>query len=383
VISIPIPIPMTCRNVAGTRNFKIYIMNSYQSVRKHLETNGPIEASAPVRVDLGGTLDISTLHYPMRHLNPLTFNAAVGLRTRIRLQPFTDGRVKVSSRGFTAADFEGGLAPFDHPLGLMFAVAGYFGLTGVHIDIQSASPPRSALGGSSSAAVALAAACAELLLATGQSAGLNRRQAAGLAHHVEAGVAGVPCGLQDQLAAAFGGVHAWHWRGGPDGTQYEREVLLVDDGIDWFEKRVLLAYCGQPHESRNINSRWLAQFLEARTRSDWAEIVDCTRCFVDAMKKGDAAGAALWMNREAAVRRRMTPDVLDDLGTRLCAAAEEAGCGARFTGAGGGGCIWAFGRQADIEKLKPRWAAQTESIATAAPLAFTVDTEGIRVNSKP
>jgi len=353
----------------------------YKSVRKYLEDNGPIEASAPVRVDLGGTLDISTLHYPLRHLNPLTFNAAVGLRTRIRLQPFADGRVKVSSRGFAEADFEADSVPFDHPLGLMFAVAGYFALTGVHIDIQSTSPPRSALGGSSSAAVALVAACADLLLATGQPAGLNRRQAAGLAHHVEAGVAGVPCGLQDQLAAAFGGIHAWHWQAGPGGTEYKREALLVDDGIDWFEKRALLAYCGQPHESRNINSRWITQFLEARTRSAWAEIVNCTVGFVDAMKKSDAAGAAIWMNREAAIRSQMTPDVLDDLGTRLCAAARESGCGARFTGAGGGGCVWAFGRQADIEKLKPVWAAAVATVASAALLDFTVDSQGMRVNS--
>ena len=353
----------------------------YQSVRKYLEDSGPIEASAPVRVDLGGTLDISTLHYPLRHLSPLTFNAAVGLRTRVRLQPYTDGRVKVSSRGFADAEVEVGKAPFDHPLGLMFAVAGYFGLTGVHIDIKSASPPRSALGGSSSAAVALVAACADLLAVTGQPIELNHRQAAGLAHHVEAGVAGVPCGLQDQLAAAYGGIHAWHWQAGPHGTQYEREALLADDGIDWFEKRVLLAYCGQPHESRNINSRWITQFLQARTRSDWAAIVDCTRGFVDAMKSGDAAGAAAWMNREADIRLKMTPDVLDDMGTRLCAAARQAGCGARFTGAGGGGCVWAFGRQGDIESLKPEWAAASETIASAVLLDFTVDTQGMRINS--
>ena len=334
-----------------------------------------------MRVDLGGTLDISTLHYPLRHLNPMTFNAAVSLRTRVRLQPYVDGRVKVSSRGFADAEVEVENVPFEHPLGLMFAVAAYFGLTGVHIDIQSSSPPRSALGGSSSAAVALVAAYAKLLQATGQRAGLNRWQAAGLAHHVEAGVAGVPCGLQDQLAAAYGGIHAWHWQGGPEGTRYKREALLVDDGIAWFEKRVLLAYCGQPHESRNINSRWIAQFLQARTRSDWAAIVDCTRGFVDAMKNGDAAGGAAWMNREADIRLKMTPDVLDDLGTRLCTAAREAGCGARFTGAGGGGCVWAFGRQADIENLKPEWTAATETIASAALLDFIVDTQGTRVHS--
>jgi D-glycero-alpha-D-manno-heptose-7-phosphate kinase len=355
-------------------------MVMYQSVRKYLEESGPVEASAPVRVDLGGTLDISTLHYPLRHLSPLTFNAAVGLRTAIRLRPYTDGRVKVSSRGFAEADFEPDKAPFNHPLGLMFAVAGYFGLTGIHIDIRSTSPPKSALGGSSSAAVALVAAYAELLRGVTGSTGLGRKQAATLAHHIEAGVAGVPCGLQDQLAAAYGGIHAWHWQCGPDGTGFGREALLEGDDITWFEKRALLAYCGNPHESRDINGRWIAQFLQARTRAAWAEIVDCTGGFVNAMKKGDAARAVDWMNREAAIRLQMTPDVLDNLGSRLCADALAADCGARFTGAGGGGCVWAFGRRADIKKLKPIWASHTESVDSAALLDFTVDTQGMVVN---
>ncbi len=355
-------------------------MVMHQSVRKYLEENGPVEASAPVRVDLGGTLDISTLHYPLRHRGPMTFNAAVELRTGIRLRPYADGRVKVSSRGFADAEFEPEKAPFNHPLGLMFAVAGYFGVTGVHIDIQSTSPPRSALGGSSSAAVALVAAYAELLRGATGAAVFRRKQAATLAHHIEAGVAGVPCGLQDQLAAAYGGIHAWHWQCGPDGSRFEREILLADDGIAWFEKRALLAYCGNPHESRDINSRWIAQFLEARTRPAWAEIVDCTGGFIDAIKKGDPAGAADWMNRETAIRVQMTTDVLDSLGQRLCAKAVATDCGARFTGAGGGGCIWAFGRRADIKMLKPVWASMTASVKSAALLDFTVDTKGLVVN---
>lgn len=354
----------------------------YRSVRKYLEKNGPVEASAPVRVDLGGTLDISTLHYPLRHLGPLTFNAAVGLRTGVQLRPFTDGRVKVSSAGFADADFEPDKAPFNQPLGLMFAVAGYFGLTGIHIVIQSTSPPRSALGGSSSAAVALVAAYADLLSRVTESGRLDRRQAAMLAHHIEAGVAGVPCGLQDQLAAAYGGIHAWRWQGGADGTQFSREVVLAGEkSIAWFEERALLAYCGNPHESRDINGRWIAQFLQARTRSVWAEIVDCTEGFIDAMKQSDAARAAEWMNREAALRLQMTPDVLDSTGGCLCAQAAKAGCGARFTGAGGGGCVWAIGRRADIRKLRSVWDAQTASVASAALLDLNVDTQGMVVNT--
>ncbi len=354
----------------------------YRSVRRYLEENGPVEASAPVRIDLGGTLDISTLHYPLRHLKPQTFNAAVGLRTGIRLMPYTDGQVKVSSRGFVDAAFEPDKAPFNHPLGLMFAVAGYFGLTGIQIDIESASPPKSALGGSSSAAVALVVAYADLLRGEKGDAVFSREQAAMLAHFIEAGVAGVPCGLQDQLAAAYGGIHAWHWHCGPNGTGFGRESLLDDDGLVWFEERTLLAYCGIPHESRDVNGRWIAQFLSARTRLEWAEIVDCTGGFIDAMKKGNSTRAVEWMNRETGIRLKMTPDVLDSLGSRLFEDAIAANCGARFTGAGGGGCVWAFGRCADIKNLKGIWASRTKSIDTATLLDLTIDTQGVVVNNK-
>ena len=37
----------------------------------------PIEASAPCRIDMGGTLDISTFYLPLRHLYPCTLNIAI------------------------------------------------------------------------------------------------------------------------------------------------------------------------------------------------------------------------------------------------------------------------------------------------------------------
>jgi D-glycero-alpha-D-manno-heptose-7-phosphate kinase len=126
-----------------------------KQLRKILESE-PIEASAPCRIDMGGTLDISTFSYPLRHLAPCTFNIALGLRTRVRLQPYARGQIKISSRGFKDAQFPVEVAPFDHPLGLMFATAAYFNARGIHIEIESQSPPRSALGGSS---VACGAGC--------------------------------------------------------------------------------------------------------------------------------------------------------------------------------------------------------------------------------
>ena len=117
------------------------------SFRGYLE-NETVVASAPCRLDMGGTLDLSTFYLPLRHLNPCTFNVAIDMRTRVRLLPHKDGRIKISSRGFDPVDVESQTAPFSSSVGLMLAVAAFFNADGVHIEIDSASPPRSALGGS-------------------------------------------------------------------------------------------------------------------------------------------------------------------------------------------------------------------------------------------
>ena len=98
-------------------------------LRKTLESR-PIVTSAPCRIDMGGTLDLPIFYYALRHLDPCTVNIALGLRTRVRLLPYRDGYIKISSRGFKDAEFPTDAAPFDHPLGLMFATAAYFNAGG-------------------------------------------------------------------------------------------------------------------------------------------------------------------------------------------------------------------------------------------------------------
>ena len=121
-------------------------------IYRNILESAPIEASAPCRIDIVGTLDIKTFHLPLRRLSPCTVNAAINLRTSVRISPYLQGQVKVSSTDFECVSFPEDEAPYNHPLGLMFAIAAYFGVSGIHIGIDSTSPPRSALGGSSAAA---------------------------------------------------------------------------------------------------------------------------------------------------------------------------------------------------------------------------------------
>ncbi len=343
--------------------------------------NNSIEVSAPCRVDMGGTLDINTFNYPFRHLNPCTFNIAIGLRTYIRLEPYTQGIVKVSSRGFDSAEFSPEQAPFNHPLGLMFAIAAYFRADGVHIIIDSSSPPRSALGGSSAAAVALVAAFKALIdheAVVKEQENEFRQEIAILAHALEASVAGVPCGFQDQLAAVFGGVNTWFWTGQPVLPLYKRLIVISDSDYQDLEARLLLAYCGIPHASKDINSRWVRQFVSGQYRDYWKKIIQATNLFGHAVKEWDLQTAAKQMNLETDLRREMTPDVLDDMGKQLVKLAVQANCGARFTGAGGGGCIWALGEPNHIKKLKINWKNLLSEIETAALLEMKIDNRGLR-----
>ena len=338
--------------------------------------NEPVETSAPCRLDMGGTLDLSTFYLPLRHLAPCTFNAALDMRTRIRLLPHTDGRIKISSRGFDPIDIESETAPFSSSMGLMMAVAAYFNADGVHIQIDSSSPPRSALGGSSVAAAALVWALSKVV-ANEERPLPDPGEVARVAYAIEQSVAGVPCGLQDHLAAVYGGINGWFWESGDKGGSYERRELIAADAYPMFNKHILVAYCGVPHVSKDINGTWVRDFLAGRQRDTWRRIIVHSRQFIESISDGDYRLAVDAMNAETDLRVGMTPGVLEPMGRTLVAAARDLDCGARFTGAGGGGCIWALGMPAQIERLRSDWQAILDERPEATLLDVRIDANGI------
>ena len=348
-------------------------------VLRNILESRPVKASAACRIDCGGTLDIKTFYYPLHHLSPCTFNIALDMKTRVRLLPYSSGQIKVSSRGFHAEAHPADNAPFSGPLGLIFAIATYFRVDGVHIEIVSESPPRSALGGSSTAAVAVIGALSRALAGEGIPL-ISTEQIVLLAHAIEEAVAGISCGLQDQLAAAYGGVHAWYWPGEPADPPFKRTEILAKQDHATLETLLLLAYCGVPHESRDINGKWIDQFVRGKARHLWSEIVSCTNEFVQAMTAKDWAAAVRAMNKEVAIRRKMTPEVFDEIGVALVDKALAYGCGARFAGSGGGGCIWALGDAEDIRKLRPAWTDILSRREDARLLDARVAPNGLEVS---
>ena len=73
----------------------------------------------------------------------------------------------------------------------------------------------------------------------------------------------------------------------------------------------------------------------------------------------------------------MTPEVLVYTGEQLVNSAVENNCGARLTGAGGGGCIWALGEFEDIDKLKLIWERILSHKKDARLLDVKIDSKGL------
>lgn len=337
--------------------------------------NKPIVASVPCRVDFGGTLDISTFYLPLAHLKPVSFNIALNLRTVVTLSAWTKNRIKISSRGFESFECDRDQVPFDHPMGLMFAVASYFNAHGIHIQINSTSPPRSALGGSSSAAVAIIAA---FYAALGEK--INPEKIVWLAHSIESSVAGVPCGVQDQAAAAFGGVNLWEWKMGETGPKFNQmQVFENKSDLAAFNDHILVAYCGIPHVSKDINQQWVEGFIRGDNRDIFKKIVEITKDFYLAVQSNNFGLAGELMVKETRLRLEMTPEVLDNTGKKLFERAVALNCGARFTGAGGGGCLWAIGEKEKIVGLTTAWQHILEPLEGATLLDTSIDENGILI----
>lgn len=340
----------------------------------------PVSASAPCRIDSGGTWDIKALALPYEGIQPTTVNMALTLRTFVSLHPYDPGLIKIGSGGFDEAEvFPAEKAPFDTRFGLFFAAVSYFGFHGLEVRINSQSPVRSALGGSSTALVALIKALSRAAVAFGKK-DLSKRGMLHLGYHLEDGVSGGNCGLQDQAAAVYGGVQQWEWRYGHPAAAFERRPLLNREGQKALSQRLLVAYSGKRHTALRINRQWIRDFLSGATRAGWLKVNETVHRFAGAIGTMDWDLAAALIREEMAVRREITPEALTPLTDELIRLAEEAGCGARFTGAGGGGSLWAIGDMASIGRLREMWGARLAPARGAMLLDCGIDPLGVTAN---
>ncbi|NLA75306.1 MAG: hypothetical protein GX846_07545, partial [Deltaproteobacteria bacterium] len=288
------------------------------------------------------------------------------------------GRVRITSEGFPEGvthknkemDLTGTFAMF-------FAAVNYFGFSGIEVKISSGSPVKSALGGSSTAITALIKALSKLERHTNVQRSLSKRDILTLGYHLEDGISGGNCGMQDQAAAVYGGVNGWYWNHGNSRSPVTREPLLDRSGMKLLTERILVAYSGIWHVSATTNRIWLDNFLSGKTRESWLDANDIAGSLISAVKSMEWKEAVRCIREEIRIRRKITPDAFIPETSNLIKDAEYSGCGARFTGAGAGGSVWAIGEPGDINKLKKRWGKSLSQIKGACILPCAVDPRGV------
>ena len=105
---------------------------------------------------------------------------------------------------------------------------------------------------------------------------------------------------------------------------------------------------------------------------------DIVSRFAMALKNRQWERAAHLLKEEMAVRMEITPDALIPITKKLIEQAEEKGCGARFTGAGAGGCVWALGEPDSIQRLRSIWIKTLSPYRDARILHCEIDPVGAR-----
>ena len=159
-----------------------------------------IYSYAPVRIcDIGGWTD--TWFYK----KGAVFNISVDLYSKIRISENNLNNIRIVSDNLKLntiiSDFNN--IEYNGTLDLLKAAVKRIGIKkGLDINVRADSPPGSGTGTSASVAVALIAALAMYL-----KKDLNKYEIAKLAHKLEIEELKLESGVQDQYAAAFGGIN--------------------------------------------------------------------------------------------------------------------------------------------------------------------------------
>ena len=297
-------------------------------------------ATAPVRIcDLGGWTDTWFAgHGAVFHIAVIP---GVAVRATMRGSSGREDGAAAERRVSLHVTGSGAPYSFDpsDPPGrhlLLEATVAEVGLPeGVSIElaVSSGVPAGSSTGTSAALTVALIGALDRL-------AGRSRsaHEVATLAHRIETERVGHESGVQDQVAAAYGGVNYLEI---PSYPQIRVTPLTMAAAV-WedLERRLVLVSLGRPHASSEVHARVIAS-LAGDAAAESAELADLRRAAAAgraAVEHGDlgALGRAMVANTEA--QARLHPDLVSTEAQRVIDIATGHGVsGWKVNGAGGEG----------------------------------------------
>ncbi len=200
--------------------------------------------------------------------------------------------------------------------------------------IWSDAPPGSGVGSSASVGVGMIDALARF---SGKR--LPPHTVAKFAHELETDELGLECGVQDQYAAAFGGVCFMDI----SYPQVEISRLAVAPEFLWeLEERIVLVYVGQSRLSDGVHRRVIQRYTEEEetTRRAMQDLRDAAYAMKDALLDSDMAGVVTAISANWDAQIRLHPDISSDEVAQAFDIATASGAAAgKANGAGGGGTV--------------------------------------------
>ena len=235
----------------------------------------------------------------------------------------------------------------------------------VSLRVRSSAPPASGLG--SSAALGVAAIGALVRDCGGH---LLPHEIARESQLLEVENLKLECGVQDQLASAYGGVNFME-------VEYPNArifpIQLDPSVICELEDRLVLIYTGRSHFSSGMHQKVIAE--ADQHREDFDTLAAAAVSGKEALLAADFAAFGAAMNTNWAAQKRLHPDITTPEMEALHEAAFRVGAlGFKANGAGGGGTVTIL-----AERNQSHLVARAAQNLGMTVLPALIDTTGLQV----
>lgn len=289
-----------------------------------------IMARAPVRsADLGGWRDTRLFS------SGKVLNMAIRLYTYVSLIPIVEEGFHIESHDIGDSEYIRSVRDMEYSgtLGLLKAAVGSSGAKGgLRLIVRSEAPPASGLGSSAALAVAMLGA-----LYGHQGRKFLPHQIAAKAQQLETEFLKLECGVQDQLAAAFGGINFIEVNY-PNATV--TPVPVSDATLCDLETNMLVIYTGKSHFSSNTHKKVISNFerKDPRVLRAFDGLDTTAEMGVEALMRGDVNGYAEALNVNWEYQKQLHESITTPQVDEFQRKAEKLGCiGFKLNGAGAGG----------------------------------------------
>lgn len=292
-----------------------------------------VTVNAPCRLDLaGGWTDVAP--YPTDH-GGVVVNAAIRLFATATVETDTrDYRLHSVDMNRQVALTDPTALTADDVL-LLRAAVHMASDRPVHLTTKSEAPPGSGLGSSGALDVAMIAALD--LAADRHHTAIETAHRAWL---LEAVVAGLPGGKQDQYAAAVGGFQRLRF----EGDQTHAEGLALDPSfLDWLADHLVVCYTGHSRASGDTITRVMTRYRagDPVTHRAFAGLVDTAEQMAEALVQGQVSDIGRFLTTNWRHQRALDQSMATPLMDQLEHAMNAAGSiGGKAAGAGAGGTMF-------------------------------------------